>query len=77
MASAGPSQGGRRQREVMAWMSEFSPAGKWLAVDDRPSYFQEYCPNLFKVPGLHPNEGVGINSNVADDFKIFLKEFLE
>ncbi|WP_180124862.1 HAD domain-containing protein [Rhodoferax sp. BLA1] len=37
-----------RERECMAWLATNRPPGTpWLAIDDRPSWFQPNCPNLF------------------------------
>lgn len=37
-----------RESECMAWLAENRPVGtRWLAIDDRPSWFQPNCPNLF------------------------------
>ena len=38
-----------REMEIEAWMREFSPAGEWLAIDDRSSLFSTDCPSLFLV----------------------------
>jgi hypothetical protein len=36
-----------RESECMAWLATNRPAGtRWLAIDDRPSWFQPNCPNL-------------------------------
>lgn len=76
-ASGGlPSKGGVRQREIKAWMQEFAPAGDWLAIDDRPSYFQIDCPHLFCVEGEFPDEGAGLNDAAAQDLQVRLRQFL-
>jgi hypothetical protein len=41
-----------RQREVIRWMNLHAPGGRWLAIDDRASYFHKDTPNLFLVPKL-------------------------
>lgn len=71
------SPAGMRQQEVQAWMDTYAPAGQWLALDDRASLFEDDCPFLFHVPGLHHNEGGGISSLVAADLRDRLKEFLD
>jgi hypothetical protein len=38
-----------RQIEVMDWMADHAPNGKWLAIDDRAEYFEEKCRHLFEV----------------------------
>lgn len=36
-----------RESECMAWLAANRPVGtRWLAIDDRPSWFQPNCPNL-------------------------------
>jgi len=76
MAGGLPSKIGSREREVLAWMRDFAPAGEWLAIDDRPSYFGDDCPHLFTVPGLYEDEGGGINGMVADDLRARMQAFL-
>lgn len=72
----GHTRVGTRQRECVAWMQAHAPAGQWLAIDDRASYFVEGCPNLFKVPGRFENEGEGLNSSVAKALMLRLQAFL-
>lgn len=43
--------GGSRQSEIEAWMEAHALGGKWLAIDDRPRWFELDCPHLFVVPG--------------------------
>ncbi len=49
-----------RERECMAWLTANRPAGtRWLAIDDRPSFFQPNCPNLFltdTLQGFQPKQ---------------------
>lgn len=49
-----------RECECMAWLTGNRPAGtRWLAIDDRPSWFQPNCPNLFvtdTTQGFLPNQ---------------------
>jgi hypothetical protein len=33
-------------------MNLHAPGGRWLAIDDRASYFHKDTPNLFLVPKL-------------------------
>jgi HAD domain in Swiss Army Knife RNA repair proteins len=68
-------QAGSREREILTWMSEYSPAGEWLAIDDRASYFRPNCPHLFFVPGIHDNEGCGLEDEVCKDLSVRLEEF--
>ena len=42
-----------RQIEVMDWMADHAPNGRWLAIDDRAEYFEEKCRHLF-VMTLEP-----------------------
>lgn len=72
----GDSNYGSREREILAWMDKFSPAGQWLAIDDRASYFSMTCQSLFLVPGLYDSEG-GISSTVADHLLQRLNEFTQ
>ena len=42
-----------RERECLAWLAANRPAGtRWLAIDDRPAFFQPNCPNLFLTDTL-------------------------
>ena len=44
---------GRRQREIEAWLEANRPGGvPWLAIDDRPEWFDADCPNLFLTNSL-------------------------
>ena len=38
-----------RQIEVMDWMADHAPSGRWLAIDDHAEYFEEDCRHLFEV----------------------------
>lgn len=76
MAGGSLSRSGLRQREVEQWMATHAMSGDWLAIDDRPSYFKDNCPNLFAVPGLYDEDGGGINNLVQIDLKERFKEFL-
>lgn len=66
------TQKGRRQREVEAWLAEFAPAARWLAVDDRAMGFDDGCPHLFLVPtgpdsgGLTPLEGAKLQVRLGE-----------
>lgn len=46
-----PSRYRVRQREIETWMSTYSPAGKWLAIDDIASGFEEQSRSLIHVAG--------------------------
>lgn len=50
-------QFGQRQRECELWLRETYPAKagppRWLALDDRESYFDRGCPNLVLLPYVH------------------------
>ena len=36
-----------RERECATWLAANRPTGtRWLAIDDRPTWFQPNCPNL-------------------------------
>jgi len=72
----GGARSGSRQREVIAWMRTHSPAGQWLAIDDRASYFAQDCPDLFLVPGALECTAGGITPAVADELLTRLREFL-
>lgn len=74
--AGGASKTGSRQREVLHWMRRYAPAGQWLAIDDRSSYFALDCPNLFVVPGQHADEGGGITAAVAPSLRQRLQDFL-
>lgn len=71
-----PTRSCIRQREIEKWMRDYAPSGDWLAIDDRPSMFQDNCPNLFTVPGLYEENGGGINTMVQFDLQARFKEFL-
>lgn len=71
-----PSKDHNRQSEIEAWMSQFSPGGQWLAIDDRASLFNENCENLFCVPDYRPGLGAGLNLQVCDDLKLRLHLFM-
>jgi hypothetical protein len=54
-----------RQIEVMNWMADHAPNGRWLAIDDRAEYFEEECRHLFEV---RLNNGAnGANGALAQD----------
>jgi hypothetical protein len=76
-SAKGDSNYGSREREILAWMDKFAPAGQWLAIDDRAKYFSVQCQNLFWVPGIYEDEGCGINSIVADRLLQRLNEFIQ
>lgn len=76
-SGATPSSRGQRQKEIQAWMRENSPCGEWLAIDDRPSWFEDDCPHLFAVPGLYDETGGGISIVIAIDLQERLQKFLE
>lgn len=45
---------GHRQREIEAWLEDNRPGGApWLAIDDRPEWFDEDCRNLFLTNSLY------------------------
>lgn len=68
---------GQRQREIESWMADYAPGSQWMAIDDRPTLFKENCSNLFCVPSLHDEEGVGLNSTVCIDLRDRLSNFLD
>ena len=49
-----------RESECMAWLAANRPTGtRWLAIDDRPLWFQPNCPNLLvtdTTQGFLPNQ---------------------
>lgn len=47
--AGGAARIGQREAEIEAWMQEFSPAGEWLAIDDRAPLFRPACASLFLV----------------------------
>jgi hypothetical protein len=63
-----------RQLEIMQWMSKHAPQGYWIAIDDRPGYFQENEPRLFVVPG---GLGGGMTTETAMQFFSKLRETLQ
>jgi hypothetical protein len=65
-----------RQREIRMWLHAHAPGALWLAIDDRPDYFEPGCQNLFTVPGLDGGAEGGLNSKVAYDLLDRLKNFL-
>jgi hypothetical protein len=65
-----------RQREILLWMKDHAPKGKWLAIDDRPEYFHEDCEGLFIVPNNGTNGYCGLTTKVSYDFFEKLKAFL-
>lgn len=60
---------GQRQRECELWLRETYPAGvatpRWLALDDRESYFDRGCPNLVLLPHVHFG-GTGLEGGLVD-----------
>ena len=46
-----------RQIEVMDWMADNAPYGRWLAIDDRSEYFEEGRRDLFVVKLKTVEEG--------------------
>jgi len=71
-----PKANCNRQSEIEAWMGQISPAGKWLAIDDRPSLFNPGCASLFHVPSYRPGLGAGLNGQVSEDLKEAMARFL-
>lgn len=65
-----------RQREVLMWLHNHAPHAQWLAIDDRPGYFEDDCQNLFTVPGLDGTTGGGLDPGVALDLMDCLRQFL-
>ena len=49
-----------REHECLKWLAANRPTGeRWLAIDDRPSWFQPNCPNLFwtdTMQGFQPKQ---------------------
>ena len=49
-----------RERECLKWLAENRSTGeRWLAIDDRPSWFQPNCQNLFwtdTMQGFQPTQ---------------------
>lgn len=68
---------GQRQREIEAWMQTYSPAGKWLALDDRAHWFDESCPQLFLLPDVYEHGGGGISNVQAVKLQRRLREFIQ
>jgi hypothetical protein len=66
-----------RQREVIMWMNAHSNEGKWLAIDDRASYFHKDTPNLFLVPKLVYQGDSGITDFQRPALLERLKSFLD
>lgn len=74
---SGPqSEDGDRLEEVKRWMRTYSPAGDWLALDDRENLFYKGCPNLFRVPEAFVELGGGLNTFQCERLKERLVEFL-
>lgn len=62
-----------RESECMAWLVANRPAGtRWLAIDDRPSWFQPNCPNL-----LVTDTTQGFISNQIEMLRDMLMTLLE
>ena len=49
-----------REHECLKWLAENRPTGeRWLAIDDRPLWFQANCQNLFltdTMQGFQPKQ---------------------
>lgn len=56
-----------RQRECEAWMADHAPGGKWLAIDDRASWFSEGFDGLLHIEGPYPDWGAGIHEGHAEE----------
>ena len=66
-----------RQREVIMWMNANAPLGRWLAIDDRASYFHKDTPHLFLVPKLVYQGDSGITIYQKASLSKRLIEFLQ
>jgi hypothetical protein len=66
-----------RQREILMWLHTHAPDAQWLAIDDRPGYFEDDCKNLFTVPGLDGATEGGLDPDVTGDLMDRLKAFLD
>ena len=58
-----------RERECLAWLAANRPAGtRWLAIDDRPAFFQPNCPNLFltdTLQGFQPEQVASLREKLT------------
>lgn len=68
---------GQREYEIKRWMKDFSPAGEWLAIDDRANLFSKDCPNLFLIPDVYEDIGGGLNTYQCSLLKDRLSTFLD
>lgn len=41
-----------REAECRAWLAEHQPGRRWVAIDDRPSWFRPNCPHLLVTDTL-------------------------
>ncbi len=65
-----------RQREILLWMRNHAAGGQWLAIDDRPEYFFDDCPNLFVVPRSNRPGVGGITTDIAFELLARMNLFL-
>ena len=59
-----------REHECLKWLAANCPTGeRWLAIDDRPSFFQPNCPNLFltdTLQGFLPGQMASLQEKLKD-----------
>ena len=60
-----------RERECLAWLAANRPAGtRWLAIDDRPAFFQPNCLTLFltdTLQGFQPAQMASLREKLTMD----------
>lgn len=70
---------GQRQRECELWLRQAYPGGvatpRWLALDDRESYFDRGCQNLVLLPHVHYG-GTGLDGETLDLLRRRLRQAL-
>jgi len=67
---------GNRESEINTWMNQHAATGDWLAIDDRPRWFQAGCMNLFVVAGVKEGGSGGLDSAVCQVLQTRLSTFL-
>jgi HAD domain in Swiss Army Knife RNA repair proteins len=58
-----------REQECLKWLAANRPTSEsWLAIDDRPAFFQPNCPNLFltnTLQGFVPGQMASLREKLA------------
>ncbi len=67
---------GNRESEIEAWMAQHASHGDWLAIDDRPQWFQPVCAKLFLVAGVQAGGPGGLDTDLCQILETRLRSFL-